>query len=172
MDETTLLMFLAVLPIALILSFVYSKDYSKEPVKLLLCLFGLGIISCGLVLLISRLISNFIPVFGTELIGDSFIGLFIYAFFRVALLEELCKWLMLYLRGYNSKEFDESYDIIVYSVFVSLGFAFLENILFIIFSGRVETVLLRAILSVPGHACFGIFMGYFLSISKRISSKK
>ncbi len=172
MNSVTLLMFLAVLPIILILVFVYTKDHTREPIKLLIGLFILGILSCALVLLISKGISYLFPMFGTDLLDEGFLGVFIYAFFRVALLEEICKWIMLYIGGYKNKEFDETFDIIVYSVFVSLGFAFLENILFILFSGSIESILLRAILSVPGHACFGIFMGYYLSIARQYNKKK
>ena len=56
-------------------------------------------------------------------------------------------------------------NIIVYAVFSSLGFACIENILYVL-SGGVGIAILRAILSVPGHMCFGVIMGYFLSQAK------
>lgn len=172
MNSETILIFLAVLPIFLLLVFVYTKDHTREPIKLLSGLFVLGILSCALVLLITMVISYLFPFLGANLLDEGFLGVFIYSFFRVALLEELCKWIMLYFGGYKNKEFDETFDIIVYSVFVSLGFAFLENIVFILFSGNIESLILRAIISVPGHACFGIFMGYYLSIARQYNKKK
>ena len=172
MSDITLLVFLAVLPICLILVLVYTKDHSREPIKLLFSLFVLGIISCGMVLLISKGIRVLFPNLDAELLDNGILGVLIYSFFRVALLEEMCKWIMLYIGGYKNKEFDETFDIIVYSVFISLGFAFLENILFIMNYENIGSILLRAILSVPGHACFGIFMGYYLGMAKINKNEK
>ena len=93
------------------------------------------------------------------------IELLVHAFIGVALIEEFSKWIMTYLISYNSEEFDEVYDIIIYSVFVSLGFAAFENILYVA-GGGVVTAVARALLSVPGHACNGIFMGYFFGLAK------
>ena len=77
---------------------------------------------------------------------------------------------MVYNIGYKNKEFDEIYDIIIYSVFVALGFAAFENILYVLGNETIEasitTGVLRAILAVPGHACDGLFMGYYLSLAK------
>ena len=52
-----------------------------------------------------------------------------------------------------------------YSTFVSLGFACFENILYV-FSEGFGVAVQRAFLAVPGHACDGMFMGYFLGLSK------
>ena len=57
------------------------------------------------------------------------------------------------------------YDIIVYSVFASLGFACIENIIYV-FNYGLGTAVVRALLSVPGHMCFGVIMGYFLAMAK------
>ena len=95
----------------------------------------------------------------------SLISIFIKTFIGVALAEEGFKWLAVKFKAYNSREFDEIYDIVVYSVFVSLGFAGLENVLYV-FVGGFGVAILRAILSVPGHACFGVMMGYYLSRAK------
>ena len=56
----------------------------------------------------------------------------------------------------------------MYSVFVSLGFATLENIMYV-FEGGIGTALLRAVLSVPGHVFFGVFMGYYYGLAKQAS---
>jgi len=169
MSNTSILFFLAVLPIVLILVFVYSNDKSKEPISLLLKLFGLGILSCFLVLAISDVLEKFLPFMQTTSGDRSFLDILLYAFIGVALVEELCKWLMLYLKGYNNKEFDEVYDIIVYSVFVSLGFAFFENILYVLGTQKLSIAILRAVSAVPGHACDAIFMGYYLALAKQFS---
>jgi len=96
--------------------------------------------------------------------------LFILIFLEVALLEELIKWLMTKIIGYSNKNFDQTYDIIVYAVFVALGFAAIENI-FYVFQGGIETGIYRAIFSVPGHVSFGVFMGYYLGKAKKQEHK-
>lgn len=160
-----ILLFFAILPFILLLSYVYKKDNNKEPFKLLIILFLLGIASCFLVLLISFLLKLFLPFMDTT--GrSSFIDVMLYAFLGVGLVEELCKWLMVYLFGYRSKYFDEIYDIIVYSIFVSLGFAFFENILYVLLNQKLTLAFTRGVFSIPGHACFALFMGYYLCIAK------
>ena len=165
MESTTILFFLAALPVILILMYIYNKDKTKEPFGLLIKFFGLGILSCFLVLLVSFGLEKFLP-FMNHTTQSSFTDTILYCFIGVALVEEVCKWIMVYLSGYNNKEFDEVYDIVVYSVFVSLGFAFFENIVYVFGNMDFLTAILRAVSAVPGHACDAIFMGYYLSVAK------
>ena len=95
-------------------------------------------------------------------------GIFIYAFIYVGFIEEFSKWFFVKNITWNNKEFNHIYDAIVYSVFVSLGFATLENIMYV-FTGDIWTAILRAILSVPGHVFFGVFMGYHYGLAKQAS---
>ena len=168
----TLEMFLAVLPVALLLVFVYSKDKSKEPLSLLLELFFLGILSGIIVTEISHITRIIFPFYSKKIADMNFFEVLFYSFIEVALVEELCKWIMIYIKGYNNQEFDEIYDIIVYAVFVSLGFALIENVTYVFIRASLKTALLRAISSVPGHACFAILMGYYLSLAKQFHYKK
>ena len=167
-----LLLILAALPVILILLFVYHKDKNKEPMRLLIRLFIAGILSCILVLILSSILEVFFPFMRGSLASKSFFDILLYAFFGVAIVEEFCKWLMTYIVGYNNREFDELYDGIVYAIFVSLGFAFIENILYVINTSSVNTALLRAVSAVPSHACDAIFMGYYLSLAKQYSLRK
>ena len=167
MSSLSIMLFFSILPVILILVFVYSFDKAKEPFPLLLQFFGLGIISCILVLAVSDIMALFIPIMRLNLDDMNFLETMFYAFIGVALVEEACKWIMVYFRGYNHNEFDEVYDIIVYAVVVSLGFAFIENIIYVFGSGTLSTALLRAVSAVPGHACDAIFMGYYLSVAKQ-----
>ena len=82
------------------------------------------------------------------------------------LVEEGMKLLMVYLFGYKNQEFDETYDIIVYSVFVSLGFAAFENIIYILSDGGMTIGIIRGLMAVPSHAFDALFMGYYLSLAK------
>ena len=76
-----------------------------------------------------------------------FLETLLYSFVGVALVEEVCKWLMVYFAGYHNKQFNELYDIIVYAVFVSLGFAFYENLVYIYAKGTVTTAIIRGSVS-------------------------
>ncbi len=78
--------------------------------------------------------------------------------------EELFKFLVLYLLVWKNPNFNEKFDGIVYAVFVSLGFAGVENVLYVM-DGGMQTALTRAITAVPAHAIFGITMGYYLGIA-------
>lgn len=163
MNELVLFV-ISVLPVFLIGMYIYKKDKEKEPTKLLVKLFLGGFLSCILVLIIS-LILNVFPIFSANEKDLNLIELFIHVFIGIALVEEFCKWLIAYKISYNDNAFDENYDAILYCVFVALGFACFENLLYV-YSNGISTGLLRAIFAVPGHACDGLFMGYYLGMSK------
>ena len=124
--DLTITLFLAFFPILLISILVYSKDKNKEPIHLLLSFFVLGIISCSIVIVLSMVLTKFVPFMKIKRQDMDFLNILLYSFIGIALLEEICKWIMVYFRGYKHKEFEETYDIIIYSIFVSLGFAFGE----------------------------------------------
>ena len=153
----------ALLPVFLILRYVYLLDRNeREPLG-----FVLKVVLWGAIFSI--------PCAGVESFMISFIGSIYdpatidYAWMEntigVALVEELSKWLVLMLIVWKNKSFDYRYDGIVYAVSASLGFAALENILYIISFGTGVS-LGRAIFAIPGHATFGVFMGYWLSRAK------
>ena len=163
----SLIILVSIIPVILLALFVYSKDNVKEPKSLLLGLFISGFLAAALVILIDILLSITIPNFFIidSYTNISFYKLFSVIFLEIAFIEELSKWLMIWLLGYNNKNFDQMYDIIVYSVFVSLGFATIENIFYLVPSS-LSLGFYRAIFSIPGHACFGVFMGLFLGLAK------
>ncbi len=163
MAPLSILVAIAVLPVILICLFVYSKDRDKEPLKLLIKLFFLGILSCVIVLLLSFIDIPFLPSSTSKM---NLFQLLFYSFINIALVEEFFKWIMVYLFGYRSKYFDQLYDVVVYAVFVSLGFAFLENLFYVIIQGTLKIGIIRAFLAVPGHACDAIFMGYYFSLAR------
>lgn len=151
-----LLLHLAVLPVALLLVYIYVQDkYEKEPLGLLLLAFFGGMIAIpmdlGLVALINSIHYSS--------------SLFYSAFVEAGFCEELCKFIILFLFFWWNKNFNEHMDGIVYAVFVGLGFACVENVLYV-FQGGIGTGIVRALLSVPGHFLFAVIMGYFLSLAK------
>src|SRR5690606_32220713 len=86
-------------------------------------------------------------------------------------LEEFVKWLVILLVIFRHIEFDDPYDGILYGASVSLGFATVENVLYLLSFG-IDTAILRAILPVSSHALFGVVMGYYFGKSKFAKNDK
>ena len=79
--------------------------------------------------------------------------------------EEFFKWLILFVAILRHVEFDDPYDGILYGVAVSLGFATVENIIFLLSFG-INEAFIRAMLPVSSHALFGVVMGYYFGKGK------
>ena len=161
MIRNIFLLFIAVLPVYLIGLYIYKKDKDKESKKLLFKLFIFGVLSCIPAVILELTIGSFFNINDDT---NLFI-LFLYIFISIAFVEEICKWFLVYKMTYTHQEFDHIYDAIVYCVFLSLGFAGFENILYI-FEGGFTIALLRGVSSVPGHACFAVAMGNYLGLAK------
>lgn len=155
------MVWVAILPVILLLEYIYKKDTNREPIEMIRKIFFLGCFTVIPIVIVELLVKDIFP---TDDVNDYTI-LFINAVFGVALIEEFFKWLVVRVKCYNNREFDETYDAIVYSVASSLGFAAVENILYVVTSG-LSTGLLRAITAVPGHASFGVIMGYYFGKAK------
>lgn len=167
-----LIIILAILPVILLITYFYNKDTLKEPKKLLQKLFFSGFLSAFLVIAVSLVGLIFFPTF-TNVENASIIKMFLYSFIFISLTEEFCKWIMIYKISYNNKEFDQLYDIILYSVFVGLGFACFENFLYVLGNeSGLWIAIFRGITAIPAHACFQTFMGYYLTLSKFDDQKK
>ena len=151
----------AVFPVVVLCYFIYQKDVNKEPKNLLTKLFVLGFLITVPILPCELFLDSF---FSTEKVTNFFM-IFFNTFISIGLVEEGFKWIVTKKVGYDSNEFDEIYDIIVYSVFVSLGFACIENILYV-FTHGLGNAIMRALTSIPGHTCFAVIMGYFFSKAK------
>jgi len=154
--------FLAILPSIILLFFILKVDsFNKEPARLLIGLFLMGIVATLPSALLESLFLN-INIF------PGIIGLAIEAFLIIALTEEFFKRLAVKLVAYKSKAYDERLDGIVYCVVAYLGFATLENVLYIVqYTDTTPYIwLTRALLSVPAHMLFGVTMGYYMSMSK------
>ena len=155
-----LLLTAAAFPVMILLYVIYQKDHEKEPLSLLLkCLVG-GCFSTIVSLAFS------LPL---GLLGDLFPGPFLssfhMSFFGAAIPEEIAKFLVLYFLVWKSKELNHHYDGIVYAVFISLGFALVENILYVM-EGGMNVAIARAVLSVPGHGLDAVLMGYYFSLAR------
>ncbi len=147
-------------PVAIIAGYICARDrYEREPVRLLL----LAILSGALIVLPVMFVENLMSRLGNPLNG---IAEAAWKAFAVAgLTEETFKFLALYLLIWKSREFNDKYDGIVYGTFISLGFAGIENVLYVSQEGNA-TGLIRAFTAVPAHAVFGITMGFYLGMAK------
>jgi RsiW-degrading membrane proteinase PrsW (M82 family) len=144
----------AILPIVLFMYFIYKEDTVKEPWQLLAKYFILGMIAV-------------IPVFYIELLFTALFEHYNHPFFEAyvvaALTEESVKFLVLFLLS-KRKDIDEYYDGIVFAVYVSLGFALVENCMYVLNGGH-RVAIVRFIFSVPGHGLWGVIMGYFFALA-------
>ncbi len=93
------------------------------------------------------------------------------AFIVAALTEEAFKFTALLILFWNNMQFNEKFDGIVYACFISLGFAAVENILYVS-QGGVEVGLGRAFTAVPAHALFGVMMGYQFGLARFYPSER
>lgn len=153
----------AIIPAVWLLRYVYRADVlEKEPGGLLLSLVLRGIVATFLALLTERLGSSILYLFFKE---DTLVPHFLMYFVVVALSEEGFKYLLLYRRTWHSPDFNCRFDGVVYAVFVSLGFALWENIQYVSMMGLFAAAV-RALTAVPGHACFGVFMGAWYGMAR------
>ena len=159
------LLMIAVLPSIVLGWIIWKNDkVEKEPGGLLAGLFFCGIGSIIVTLILSIFV-YMLPMCNPEE-GTTLFELFFGVFIGIALVEEFSKWIFVRLVTWKNKAFTHIYDAVVYAVFVSLGFATLENILYVI-DGGVSLAIMRAILSVPMHVFCGVFMGYYYGLAKQ-----
>ena len=154
---------LALVPVIIILIFIYKKDKKeKEPMGLLI-----GLFFAGMATVITAIIAELIGelIFEAIFPENSAVGQFLLAMLIIAPAEELGKYMVLRLITWKNKNFNYSYDAIVYAVFVSLGFAAFENVGYVFMNG-LGTAIIRMFTAVPGHAADAVFMGYFYSKAK------
>jgi protease PrsW len=145
-----------------LLSYFYLKDeYDSEPISVVLRTFLYGALLVFPIMFIQH-------VFESEhLIKAGLID----AFFNSSLLEEFFKWFILFYAIYPHVEFDEPFDGIVYGAAVSLGFATVENVFYLVANG-IGHAMTRALLPVSSHALFGVIMGFYIGKAKFTDGNK
>lgn len=157
----------AIIPVVVLLWYIYRKDsVQPEPAKWLLKAFGFGIITTLLSLVFSVPVSL---LFGMDIDARTYSSVskaFVDAFVLAAIPEELAKFIMLWLLLRKNPFFDEHFDGIVYAVCVGMGFAALENVLYLFqnYDSWISVGIVRALFAVPGHFFFAIIMGYYYSL--------
>jgi RsiW-degrading membrane proteinase PrsW (M82 family) len=155
--DPLILLALAVAPGVFWMFWFYLKDrYEPEPPTAVIRIFLLGALAVIPVAFAEQLAAYVFPAILIPVV----IG---------PLIEEFAKYRVVRGYIYDDPEFDEPMDGIVYAVAAALGFATLENILYVGIAAFTSVPLalgvsaIRAFLSVPGHAlislCWGAALG-------------
>ncbi len=154
-------------PVVFMLHFVYVRDkYDREPLRLVLRVYFVSFLAV-------------IPAVVVEVAGEAglsashataLLQTAVLAFGVVGFAEEGSKFLFLRWLSWRRPEFDEPYDGIVYAVAVSLGFATVENLGYVFGAAaldqRLLLIVMRGLLAVPGHALWGVIMGFYVGHAK------
>ncbi len=162
------LFIIAVIPAIVFMFAVYLTDKSdREPTKLLLLTYLFGALAVIPSIVVEEVLVRL----------NIFSGVFqaaFNAFIVAAMTEEYFKRLVILKLPFRTSYFNEKLDGIVYGVFAHLGFATVENIIYVVFTYTNNPFigLYRGIFSVPAHGVFGITMGYYLSLSRFDNDKK
>ena len=158
----------ALMPALIILAYIFFRDKNRrEPIGQIWKGVRYGLISVLVTFALCipfSLLQEFVPMLDQSV---SLLGSFYNAFFVAAIPEELAKLLMLYLMLRKNPYFDERMDGIVYAVAVGMGFAGLENVLYLYdnMDNLAGVGIIRALFAVPGHFCYAVFMGYYYSLA-------
>lgn len=168
---------ITLLPSLMLCYFVYKKDkVEKEPLLLLLLLFFVGAavalptVWCERALTgqFDNLYASYMEITESGRLNFSSESAMVThhllcAFAGVALLEEGVRWLALVLITRKNKNFDCLYDGIVYSVFISMGYAMVINLRYALVDGW-NHLFMRAISTVPAYLLWGILSGVLYTI--------
>ncbi|WP_435334828.1 PrsW family intramembrane metalloprotease [Haloarchaeobius sp. TZWWS8] len=166
---------LSVVPAGLLAIYIYRNDVtSGEPLTLLVGTFLLAILFATFAAVVNSVMSNVFKLVGLP--TSSLLGGLIYFFLIVGPGEEVVKWLAIKMYPYRRPEFDAVIDGAVYGAVAGLGFATIENVVYI--TSNVDTAtgmqLLNAGTSIaavrafagPGHVIYSAVAGFYLGLAK------
>jgi len=165
---------LSVIPAFGLAGYVYYSDTTNaEPITALIATFLLGILTANFAAASNTVLEPFFDPLGV-------IGMAAFFFVVVGPVEETVKLLAVRLYAYNTSSFNSVIDGAVYGAMAGLGFATVENSLFIarqvggigMTSGFFELIDtgggITAIRSLagPGHVIYSAIAGYYLGLAK------
>jgi len=169
---------LSAVPALVLAAYIYYADVTTaEPLTLLVGTFLLGVLFAGFAGILNDVLG-----YPARLIGSGFglfqpTGLVFFFFVVVGPVEEAVKLLAVRLYAFRDDRFDAVIDGAVYGAAAGLGFATIENALYIVQNtGTVDGTLqalnagsgiaaIRA-LAGPGHVIYSAFAGYYLGLAK------
>ncbi len=167
-----------VLPSLIWLFYYLQKDINPEPKRMIIKVFLLGMLATIPALIIQIFLSQMLSHLPYPIISN-----LIKWFFVIALTEELSKYLVVRLFVFNSDALDEPLDIMLYMVVAALGFAALENILYLFspinglsFDTILKTTITISFMRLIGatflHTLCSALIGYFLVLAALKSKNK
>ena len=158
---------LALIPAVVLLAAIYTADTAdREPWGLVLKCVGLGALAIIPIAIIEGIADE---VFSLTFGADTLSYLFISTLIGVALVEEAFKMAAALIPAWKSDQFDYVFDGIVYCVAAAVGYAAIENVMYVCLadpSEMLDTAVVRALMSVPSHVFDGILMGVFVGYAK------
>lgn len=162
--EIGIYLFAALLPAVILMVYIYRNDrIEKESLPRLLKCVLLGVVAAFFAMVLEQLFTT--CVLDTLNIKSKILDAVLDSL-MVGFVEEGCKYYFLKRNIFESYEFDYVYDGIVYAVFIGLGFAAIENVLYV-FKYGLSIALARGLLSVPAHMSFAVYMGSSFSFAKQ-----
>ena len=167
-----IIMILCIIPSIIVLYYIYQKDkIEKEPIHLLALLFVEGIVCAIIAFIIPKILIQYVPAYKSLFYPNTVFGNMFKDLILIAAFEEVIKWIINYSTILKSKNFNHVYDSIVYSTFISIGFATYDCVVYGIENSNFSysDIMLNILTDIPTYAVLGIFMGYYLSIAKKAS---
>ena len=153
----------ALFPAAVLTAFLVSHYRQRMGLRLIVRTLSLGVISGLLVLAVGYIIR-----WATSFAAPGVEAALASAFIGAAGPEELVKFLLLYFIVQEHKDCDSGGDLFCAAMLIALGFAGLENALYLLNSPDwLGLGTMRGVLSIPAHVVFGAVMGLFAARAYR-----
>ncbi|NHN64837.1 PrsW family intramembrane metalloprotease [Haloarcula sp. JP-Z28] len=169
---------LSAVPALGLAAYIYYADVTTpEPLTLLVGTFLLGVLFAGFAGILNGVFGTPVQAIGSGFGLVPFLGQVFFFFLIVGPVEETVKQLAVRLYAFRDERFDTVVDGAVYGAAAGLGFATIENALYItqnveMAAGTVELLAassditaVRA-LAGPGHVIYSAFAGYYLGLAK------
>ncbi|KAB1192533.1 PrsW family intramembrane metalloprotease [Haloferax sp. MBLA0076] len=176
---------LSALPALGLAGYVYYTDVTdNEPLSMLVVTFLLGVLTATFAAVLNSLMNNVGQTIASELsLSIGFLGSIIFFYLVVGPVEETVKLLAVRLYAYSHSSFNAVVDGAVYGAMAGLGFATIENALYITRNlmtsgldlgtaggvgiiGAGSTITAVRALAGPGHVIYSAIAGYYLGLAK------
>ena len=164
-----LYIFFGVLPSLVWLLYYMLKDLHPEPKRMIIRIFLWGVFIAIPVFFVESGFTKILNIIVDKQTNELIFNIISW-FFVISFTEELFKYLVVKVKVINSPHMDEPLDIMLYMTVAALGFAAIENVLYLLSfnEGLDNTLLLDAFRSISAvflHTLSSAVLGYFLALS-------
>ena len=169
---------MSAIPALVLAAYIWYADVTtQEPLTLLVGTFMLGVLFAGFAAILNGVFRGPVQFVGSGFGLIPFFGQVAFFFLIVGPVEESVKLLAIRLYAFRDDRFDAVIDGAVYGAMAELGFATIENVLYIVQNTEMVTGAFQAInegsgiaavraLAGPGHVIYSAFAGYYLGLAK------